>query len=164
MCANGNPKTITGIQKILFENYGNQKDLTTNLSFSFHLKKGDKTNLKFFNDIKELNTTLKSNLQTHPMSINDLIDHITITKYLDNIGEPLGSIIRQSNPKSLEAAYQSVCVNQNAETSYRPTRNFDRNKPGNSNHSAHSHTSKTYSKPSSDKPVSGKHPYRKIKT
>lgn len=155
LCANGNPKTITGIKTILIENYGDQKDLTTNLTLLFHLRKSEKSNLKFFNETKELNTKLKSNLQINPLTVNELLDAITITKYLDNIGEPLASIIRQSNPKSLEAAYQAVCINQNAETRCRPPKPFDRfnsqkpkttGNPNYGNSSTNQHT-KTYSKP-----------------
>lgn len=173
ICANGNPKTIPGIKKILIENYGDQKDLTTNLTILFHLKKGDRSSLKFFNDTKELNTRLKSNLQTNPMSINSLIDTITITKYLDNIGEPLASIIRQSSPKSLEEAYQAVCVNQNAETRCRPMKNPDRHKfhsPGVKNSTPkgaakYGSTSKDNYKPPNDRVTDRKVPtYRKIKT
>lgn len=168
LCANGNPKTIAGIKKILIDNYGDQKDLTTNLTLLFHLKKGEKNNLKFFNDTKELNTRLKSNLQMSPLTVNELLDVITIAKYLDNIGEPLASIIRQSNPQSLEAAYQAVCVNQNAETRYRPIKNYDKSKhdthgakTGNPNYGGSSHSAKPYHKPTTEK----KPPtHRKIKT
>jgi hypothetical protein len=158
LCANGNPKTIVGIKKILTENYGDQKDLSTNLTLLFHLKKGEKNNLKFFNDTKELNTRLKSNLHSNPMTTSELLDVITITKYLDNIGEPLASIIRQSNPKSLEAAYQAVCVNQNAETRTKPYRNFEKSryeshapKHGSPNYGGTSHSAKPYSKQTTER-------------
>lgn len=32
LCANGNPNTVDGIKKVLIENYGDEKDFTTNLS------------------------------------------------------------------------------------------------------------------------------------
>lgn len=152
LCANGNPKTIMGIKKILIENYGDQKDLTTNLTLLFHLRKGEKNNLKFFNDTKELNTRLKTNLQLKPMTVNELIDIITITKYLDNIGEPLASIIRQSNPKTLEAAYQDVCINQNAETRTKPFRNYEKPKHnGHPNYGGTNQHAKTYFKPATER-------------
>lgn len=171
LCANGNPKTIAGIKAILLENYGDQKDLTTNLSLLFHLKKGDKTNIRFFNEIKEINTKLKSNLQTKPLSVNELLDIITISKYLDNIAEPLASIIRQSNPSTLETAYQAVCVNQNAETRNKPVR-YDKNqrsfsnftKPGNSNNGSSSHPPKPYYRPPIERTTDKKTPtHRKMK-
>lgn len=56
------------------------------------------------------------NINLNPIPINNLIEMLTITKYLDNVGKPLASIIRQSKPTILEQAYQSVCINRNAES------------------------------------------------
>lgn len=56
------------------------------------------------------------NINLNPILINNLIEMLTITKYLDNVGKPLASIIRQSKPTILEQAYQSVCINRNAES------------------------------------------------
>lgn len=120
LCANGNPNTIPGIRRVLVENYGDQRDLATNLSHLFHVKRGDRNNLKFYNDMKELSSKLKTNLSLNPIEINNLIEILILTKYLDNIGEPLASIIRQSKPVTLEEAYQAVCINQNAEARNRP--------------------------------------------
>ncbi|XP_065094660.1 uncharacterized protein LOC135715260 [Ochlerotatus camptorhynchus] len=115
LCANGNPNTIDGIKKILVEHYGDEKDFTTNLSTLFRSRKGDKTHLRFYNEMKETNTKLKANLQSRPLTGHEIIEIITVTKYLDNIQEPLSSIIRNSKPKNLEEAYQAVFLNQNAE-------------------------------------------------
>lgn len=116
LCANGNPNTIEGIKKILLEHYGDEKDFTTNLSTLFHVRKGDKSHIKFYNDIRELNTKLKANLQSKPLSGHEIIEILTIARYLDNIQEPLGSIIRNSKPKNLEEAHQAVLLNLNAES------------------------------------------------
>ncbi|XP_055623367.1 uncharacterized protein LOC129766797 [Toxorhynchites rutilus septentrionalis] len=121
LCANGNPNTIPGIKRVLSEIYGDQKDLATNLSHLFHMKRGDRNNHKFYTDVKELSTKIKMNLSLNPLQTNDLIEILIVTKYLDNIGEPLASIIRQSKPTTLEDAYQSVCINQNAEVRNRPS-------------------------------------------
>lgn len=127
VCANGNPNTILSLKRVLQEHFGDERDFVTNLNFLFHLRKGDKTNTKFYNDIKELNTKLKSNLQLHPMPSSDLLDILTVTKFLDGVSEPLASIIRNSKPKNLEDAYQSVVINQNAEVrkpQYKPKSQF----------------------------------------
>lgn len=120
LCANGNPSSVPGIRRVLLENYGDQRDLATNLSQLFHMKRGDRNNHKFYADVKELSSKLKMNLTLNPVETNHLIEILIITKYLDNIGEPLASIIRQSKPESLEEAYQAVCINQNAEARNRP--------------------------------------------
>lgn len=101
---------------MLIENYGDEKDLTTNLSTLFRIRKGDKSNLRFYNEVKETNTRLKANLQSNPLTAHEIIEIITVAKYLDNIPEPLSSIIRNSKPKTLEEAHQAVLLNQNAET------------------------------------------------
>lgn len=116
LCANGNPHTIEGIKNVLLEHYGDQKDFTTNLSTLFHIRKGDRSNTCFYNEVKELNTKLKANLQSNPLSGHEIVNILTIAKYLDNIREPLGSIIRNSKPKTLEDAHQAVLLNMNAES------------------------------------------------
>lgn len=154
ICANGNPNTIPGIRKVLVENYGDHKDLATNLSHLFHIKRGDRNNLKFYNDMKELSTKLKTNLNLNPIQMNDLIEMLIITKYLDNIGEPLASIIRQSHPATLEVAYQAVCINQNAEARNRPAnsktfpRHNDSSNRNKYNNSENKNDPKSNSKPS----------------
>lgn len=120
LCANGNPNTIDGIKKILVEHYGDEQDFTTNLSTLFRMRKGDRTHLRFYNEMKETNTRLKANLQSKPLTGHEIIEIITVAKYLDNIQEPLGSIIRNSKPKNLEEAYQAVLLNQNAESRNKP--------------------------------------------
>lgn len=122
LCANNDPDTIEEIKNILIEQYGDQRDFPTNISGLFQIRKGDKNHLRFFNEIKELNTRLKANLTNHPLSGKQIIDVLTVTRYLDNIGEPLASIIRLSKPKTLEEAYHSVCINQNAEYRTRPAK------------------------------------------
>lgn len=116
LCANGNPQTIEGIKKVLLEHYGDEKDFTTNLSTLFHVRKGDKSHTCFYNEVKEMNTKLKANLQSNPLSGHEIVNILTIAKYLDNIREPLGSIIRNSKPKTLEDAHQAVLLNINAES------------------------------------------------
>lgn len=120
LCANGNPNTIDGIKKILVEHYGDEQDFTTNLSTLFRMRKGDRTHFRFYNEMKETNTRLKANLQSKPLSGHEIIEIITVAKYLDNIQEPLGAIIRNSKPRNLEEAYQAVLLNQNAETRIKP--------------------------------------------
>lgn len=115
VCAHGNPSTIPDLKRILLENFGDQRDFATNLNTLFHLRKGERSNTKYYSDIKELNTKLKSNLQLNPLSAQDLLEILTITKFTDGISEPLASIIRNSRPKTLEDAYQAVIINQNAE-------------------------------------------------
>ncbi|KXJ73053.1 hypothetical protein RP20_CCG009647 [Aedes albopictus] len=120
LCASGNPSTIDGIKKILVEHYGDEQDFTTNLSTLFRLRKADRTHLRFFNEMKETSIRLKANLQSKPLTGLEIIEIITVTKYLDNIQEPLGSIIRNSKPRNLEEAYQAVLLNQNAEMRVKP--------------------------------------------
>jgi hypothetical protein len=115
VCANGNPTTIQGLKRVLQEHFGDQRDFATNLNLLFHTRKGDRSHTTFYNEIKELNTKLKSNLQLHPMTAKDMLEVLTVTKFLDGIGEPLASIIRNSKPHTLEDAYQAVVINKNAE-------------------------------------------------
>lgn len=122
LCANGDPDTIIGIKVVLTEQYGDQKDFATNLAAMFNIRRGDKNHLKFFNEMKELNIKLKANLTSQPLSGRDIIEVLSVTRYLDNIGEPLASIIRLSKPKTLEEAYHSVCINQNAECRTKPAK------------------------------------------
>lgn len=157
LCANGNPNTVPLIKQVLLENYGDQRDLATNLSHLFNMKRGDRSHHKFYADVKELCSKIKMNLTLNPIHINTLIEILTITKYLDNVGEPLASIIRQSKPSTLEQAYQSVCINQNAESRNRSTlqtKPFQR--PAGSNKFSESNngknTSKFSSKPSQKLP------------
>lgn len=125
LCVNGNPTTIPEIRKVLLQHYGDQKDIATNINLLFNAKKGEKTHQRFYNEIKDLESRIKSNLQINPLSSTELLERIVITKYLDNIQEPLASIIRSTNPSNLEEAFQSVTINQNAET----RRPFPKNKP-----------------------------------
>lgn len=163
LCANGNPNTIPGIKMILIENYGDQRDLATNLSHLFHMKRGERNNLKFYSDMKELSSKIKTNLNLNPVKINDLIEMIIITKYLDNIGEPLASIIRQSKPATLEQAYQAVCINQNAEARNRPAHSskprYKENNTNNNNYSSKQESS-SYTKPVKKYPVQQQNKYR----
>lgn len=116
LCTNGNPSSIPEIKKVLLQHYGDQRDIATNLNLLFNVRKGDKSHHKFYAEIKELEARIKSNLQLNPLSAVELLEKIIITKYLDNIQEPLASIIRSTNPTNIEAAFQSVILNQNAET------------------------------------------------
>ncbi|XP_062538695.1 uncharacterized protein LOC134206971 [Armigeres subalbatus] len=133
VCANGDPDTIVGIKQILLEQYGDRFDFATNVSTLFNIKKSDKSHLKFFNECKEINTRLKSNLNSNPTTGKEIIDILTVTRYLDNIGEPLSAIIRLSKPKTLENAYESVCINQNAEIRSRPAKSQFNKFPNKSN-------------------------------
>lgn len=130
VCANGNPETFEKLKEILRENFGDQRDFTTNLNQLFHLRKGERSNHKYYSEIKELNTRLKANLQMHPLNSAQLLEIITVTKFLDGINEPLASIIRNSKPSTLEDAYQAVIINQNAEVRkpvYKPKPPFGQN-------------------------------------
>lgn len=162
LCANGDPDTIFGIKTVLIEQYGDQKDFATNLSAMFNVKKGDKNHLRFFNEVKELNTKLKANLSSNPLTVREIVDVITITRYLDNIGEPLASIIRQSKPRTLEEAYQSVCTNQNAESRTKPAKQIfkQHSYPSSSGAGGYNHTNnnnnssyRTHSKETNAKPT-----------
>lgn len=97
--------------------------------------------------MKETNTRLKANLQSNPLTGHEIIEIITVAKYLDNIQEPLGSIIRNSKPKNLEEAHQAVLLNQNAETRIKP-------QP----HSNQNHHNKFKSSKPQNAPASGYHP------
>lgn len=110
LCANGNPETIPEIKQVLIQHYGDQRDLATNLSHLFHTKRADRSNLKFYSDMKELSSKLEMNLTLNPVTTTALVEMLVVTKYLDN------SIIRQSRPAALEYAYQAVCINQNADS------------------------------------------------
>lgn len=120
LCVNGNPNTIPEIKRVLMQHYGDQRDIATNLNLLFNIKKGEKSHLKFYHDIREMEMKLKSNLQINPLSSTQLLEKIVITKYLDNISEPLASIIRSAKPKTLEEAFQAVSLNQNAEIRSKP--------------------------------------------
>lgn len=63
---------------MLIENYGDEKDLTTNLSTLFRIRKGDKSNLRFYNEVKETNTRLKANLQSNPLTAHEIIELLNI--------------------------------------------------------------------------------------
>lgn len=123
LCANGSPNTIPAIIEILKQNYGDQRDFATNVSILFNIKRGDKNHNKFYNEVKELITKLKANLHAHPLTALEIVDLISVTKYLDNIDEPLGSIIRSRQPKTVEDAYHFVSINKNAETRAKPFKN-----------------------------------------
>ncbi|XP_062551311.1 uncharacterized protein LOC134216438 [Armigeres subalbatus] len=129
VCANGDPDTISGIKQVLLEQYGDHRDFATNVSALFNINRKDKTHLKFYNECKEINTRLKANLSSNPISEKQIIDILSVAKYLDNIGEPLASIIRQSKPQSLEEAYEAVCINQNAEIRSKPFKFHSQSKP-----------------------------------
>lgn len=165
LCANGNPHSIPAIRRVLLDHYGDQRDLATNLSHLFHMKRGDRNNLKYYTDVKELSSKIKTNLTINPMETGDLIEILIITKYLDNIGEPLASIIRQSKPVTLEAAYQAVCINQNAEARNRPAHTTNRNynnKNKNGDTSDDKNAPKSYPKPVKKTATQHK-PYFKVK-
>ncbi|XP_029719893.2 uncharacterized protein LOC115262080 [Aedes albopictus] len=122
LCANGDPDTISEIKQILLEQYGDHRDFATNVSALFNIRRGDKSHLKFYDECKDINTRLKANLSSNPITERQIIEILSVTRYLDNIGEPLASIIRQSKPQSLEEAYEAVCTNQNAETRTKPSK------------------------------------------
>lgn len=131
LCANGDPDTIYGIKQILIEQYGDHRDFATNVSSLFNLRRGDKSHFRFYNDCKDINTRLKANLLSNPLSVRQIIDVLSVTRYLDNIGEPLASIIRQSKPNTLEEAYEAVSINQNAEIRTKPIKFHSQSRPHN---------------------------------
>lgn len=129
LCVNGNPNTIPSIIKVLKDNYGDQRDFATNLSVLFQIKKGERNHPRYFSEVRELNTKLKINLQTNPMSPEEIVELISVTRYLDNIDEPLASIIRSRQPKTLEDAYHFVSISRNADTRNKQFKKFHSNKP-----------------------------------
>lgn len=171
LCANGNPSTIPEIKKVLMQHYGDQRDIATNLNLLFNTKKGDRSHQKFFNDVKELEMRIRSNLQLNPLSSVQLLQKIVITKYLDNITEPLASIIRSTNPANIEEAFQAVTLNQNAEIrkpfakpnshSFKNNSNNNPSTSGPRQNAGPSHQKNHNYKPTTDRKPST---YHKIKT
>lgn len=110
LCANGDPDTIYAIKQVPIEQHGDHRDFATNVSSLFNIRRGDKSHLRLYNDCKNTNTRMKENLPLNPISVRQIIDVLSLTRYLDNIGEPLAAIIRQLKPHSLEDANYHISL------------------------------------------------------
>lgn len=120
LIAAGNPNTWEEIKEILMNAYGDRRDLTSHIQSLFYIKQGNKTLSEYFNKIKGIDTAIKataSGIEEYKNStraINKLISLITLTRFVDGLGEQLSMHVRSYRPDTLEEAYNITMQYSNA--------------------------------------------------
>lgn len=120
LIAAGNPNTWEEIKKNLLNAYGDRRDLTSLIQSLFYIKQGNKTLSEYLKKIKSIDTAIKataSGIEEYKNStkaINKLISLITLTRFVDGLGEQLSMHVRSYRPDSLEEAYNITMQYSNA--------------------------------------------------
>lgn len=120
LIAAGNPNDWDEIKEVLLNAYGDRRDLTSHIQSLFYIKQGNKTLSEYFNKIKSIDTAIKataSNMEEYKDStraINKLISLITLTRFVDGLGEQLSMHVRSYRPDTVEEAYNITMQYSNA--------------------------------------------------
>lgn len=116
----GNPNTWEEIKEILLNAYGDRRDLTSHIQSLFYIKQGNNTLSEYFNKIKGIDTAIKAtasgieDYKNSTKAINKLISLITLSRFVDGLGEQLSMHVRSYRPYTLEEAYNITMQYSNA--------------------------------------------------
>lgn len=146
LIAAGNPSTWDEIKEVLLNAYGDRRDLASHFQSLFYINQGNKTITEYYNIIKGIDTAIKStaavmdDYKSSTKAINKLIGLMTLTRFIDGLGEKLSMHVRSYRPETLEEAYNITMQYSNA--AYRqkleqkpniPQQHFSKRPSGNPN-------------------------------
>ena len=120
LIASGNPNSWEEIKNALLNSYGDRRDLTSHIQSLFYAKQGKKTLTEFYNKVKSIDTSIKAtatNMDEYreaTKAINSLISLITVTRFIDGLGDTLSMHVRSYRPETLEDAYNITMQFSNA--------------------------------------------------
>lgn len=120
LIAAGNPNTWEDIKDVLLNAYGDRRDLASHFQSLFYISQGNKTITEYYNTIKSIDTAIKStasvmeDYKSSTKAINKLIGLMTLTRFIDGLGEKLSMHVRSYRPESLEEAYNITMQYSNA--------------------------------------------------
>lgn len=120
LIAAGNPNTWEEIKEVLLNAYGDRRDLTSHIQSLFYIKQGNKSLAEYFNKIKGIDTAIKAtasaieDYKDSTRAINKLISLITLTRFVDGLGDQLSMHVRSYRPETLEEAYNITMQYSNA--------------------------------------------------
>ena len=121
--AAGNPNNWNEIKNALLNAYGDKRDLTSYIQNLFRVTQGNKPVTDYYNKIKNLETCIKTNIalmeeyKNSIPAIQKLISLITLTRFIDGLGENLSMSVRSHRPETLDEALSITMQYSNA--SYR---------------------------------------------
>lgn len=120
LIASGNPNMWEEIKNALLNSYGDRRDLTSHIQSLFYAKQGKKTLTEFYNKIKAIDTSIKATAASMEeykdatKAINCLISLITVTRFVDGLGDTFSMHVRSYRPETLEDAYNITMQFSNA--------------------------------------------------
>lgn len=120
LIASGNPNNWEDIKDILINAYGDRRDLTSHIQSLFYVNQGHKTVTEYYNRVKSIETAIKTSASMmedyrHSIkAINKLISLMTLTRFIDGLGEKLSMHVRSYRPETLESAYTITLQYANA--------------------------------------------------
>lgn len=120
LIAAGNPNEWEQIKEIILNSYGDRRDLTSHIQSLFYISQGKKTLTEFYNQIKKIDTSIKStaalmdDYKSSTKAINSLISLMSLTRFVDGLNDELSMHIRSYRPQSLEDAYSITIQYSNA--------------------------------------------------
>lgn len=120
LIASGNPEKWTEIKEIILNAYGDKRDLTSHIQSLFYIKQGNKSLVEYYNRIKSIDTAIKASASTideykeSTRAINKLISLMTLTRFVDGLGEHISMHVRSYRPETLEEAYMITTQYSNA--------------------------------------------------
>lgn len=123
LIAAGNPSDWDAIKDVLLNSYGDRRDLPSHILSLFYARQGKRTLSEYYNKIKSIDTAIKTTVASMEdykfatSEINKLISLMTLTRFIDGLGEQLSMYVRSYRPESLEEAYNITLQYSNA--SYR---------------------------------------------
>lgn len=120
LIAAGNPSDWQAIKDVLLNSYGDRRDLPSHISSLFYARQGKRTLAEYYNKIKSIDTAIKTaaasteEYRFATSEINKLISLMTLTRFVDGLGEQLSMFVRSYRPESLEEAYNITLQYSNA--------------------------------------------------
>lgn len=152
LIAAGNPSTWDEIKEVLLNAYGDRRDLASHFQSLFYISQGNKTITEYYNITKGIDTAIKStaavmdDYKSSTKAINKLIGLMTLTRFIDGLGEKLSMHVRSYRPESLEEAYHITMQYSNAayrqKLEQKPSVQPQHFSKRTSNYNAQSHSSK----------------------
>lgn len=120
LIAAGNPSEWQAIKDVLLNSYGDRRDLPSHISSLFYARQGKRTLVEYYNKIKSIDTAIKTaaasteEYKFATSEINKLISLMTLTRFVDGLGEQLSMFVRSYKPECLEEAYNITLQYSNA--------------------------------------------------
>lgn len=120
LIAAGNPSDWDSIKNTLLNSYGDRRDLPSHILSLFYARQGKRSLTEYYNKIKSIDTSIKTtvgSLEDYKLAlteVNKLISLMTLTRFVDGLGEQLSMFVRSHRPDSLEEAYNITLQYSNA--------------------------------------------------